>query len=111
MKVLYTINIHCGATSNNERWMTVNVFKEVDFLGATLLVHNVADIHKVYRSRFAVSEKTTKLAITPNNKPLPRTMKKALDIAYARIRTNVQSPEDFQALIMRQNVRMEGRTV
>jgi hypothetical protein len=110
MKVLYTINIHCGATPNNERWMTVNVFKEVDFLGATLLVHNVAVIFKVYRSRFAVSEKSTKLAITLNSKPLPRSMKKALELAYKRINDNVDSAEEFQSLIMRQNVRTEGRT-
>ena len=111
MKALYTIKIHCGSTVDNERWQEVNVYKEVNFLGATLLVHNVADIYKVYRSRYAVSEKTTKLAITLNNKPLPRSMKKALDLAYARIRTYVQSPEQFQDLIMRKNIRMEGRTV
>ena len=109
MKALYTIKIHCGLTVDNERWQEVNVYKEVNFLGATLLVHNVADIYKVYRSRYAVSEKTTKLAITLNNKPLPRSMKKALELAYARIRTYVQSEEQFRDLIMRRNVRMEGK--
>ena len=109
MKALYTIKIHCGSTVDNERWQEVNVYKEVNFLGATLLVHNVADIYKVYRSRYAVSEKTTKLAITLNNKPLPRSMKKALELAYVRIRTHVQSEEQFRDLIMRRNVRMEGK--
>jgi len=111
MKALYTIKINCGSTVDNERWQEVNVYKEVNFLGAVLIVHNTADIYKVYRSRYAVSEKTTRLAITPNSKPLPRSMKKALELAYVRIRTYVQSEEQFRDLIMRQNVHMEGRTI